>query len=250
MSDLKLCCVRSQLLAGYKQCNIEIILLPDWVALYNGTPLTLSIDPCTVLDWLHVRKVFIVRVGIVIQNQPSWVSAQRIGDKFGTQKLKATSVHCCSSAFFAGMICDHTLEFANRWMRPKARPYMGWWPRYGVGEDDQGPPINNCIFINQQHRQHQISTEELCERQKSWIGIVVGWCRSSTAVKIVESTSWDEIAYPSNKSSRWNWEFDLFRFNVVITYCGRERGRRPAEAEFAQQMKQSAKPGLNLKKAT
>ena len=69
MSDLKLCCVRSQLLAGYKQCNIEIILLPDWVALYNGTPLTLSIDPCAVLDWLHVRKVFIVRDGIVIQNQ-------------------------------------------------------------------------------------------------------------------------------------------------------------------------------------
>ena len=66
------------------------------------------------------------------------------------------------------MICGHTFDFARAQMSESKRAGSHLYIRTGVrymavrGDDDQWPvrAINNCIFINQQQRQPQISRLE------------------------------------------------------------------------------------------
>ena len=66
------------------------------------------------------------------------------------------------------MICGHTFDFARAQMSESKRAGSRLYIRTGVrymavrGDDDQWPvrAINNCIFINQQQRQPQISRLE------------------------------------------------------------------------------------------
>ena len=234
MSALKLCClsVHNYSSNPYKQCNGKY-----WgrlsgyrigLRLYNGSPLTLCIDPCTVLDSSCKEENFHHR------QEESWSSSilgfdQRMGWQVWNSKAQRAT-----QAVVLGWrdLWPYTLDFANRWMRPKkswSRPYMDWGPRYGVGEDDQWPPgSNQQLYLYQSatsptsNINREFSSSDACDVGLKRFASALLQHRHCSKMGQKHIFKWDCILV--EQSLLVGLGITLFcSLNSLITYCGRRR---------------------------